>query len=117
MASVRTRKRNARKPVRERASPIVQAIGAGRARIDPSVLGDLLCYLLATRAQYTTQANISLRGIKEPELSRRRGQVEWARTVVQAYDLIAAHLCQTVPIREYDAARDAWLSAQSARPT
>lgn len=88
-----------------KAPPLIQVYPEHRARIDPTVIPDLSCALLTMRRKYERQARMTLSGLKGVDRERRKGQIRWARGVVQAYDLILREMCDTFDLRDLDAVR------------
>lgn len=101
------RRRKAR-PVKTVTAPIVQIMPDNRARLDPSCVSDIACYLLTQRQQYERASQMTLSGLAGVLRERRKGQIAWARAMCEAYDTIVRQLPETVERRALESVRDQW---------
>lgn len=94
-----------------RMAELVQHLPQHRARINPAHLPELVCYIVAIRDEYDKAARMTLHGLKGVQRNRRKGQIDWARTMVRAIDAIIERFGQTVDLRLVDQAREGIASA------
>jgi hypothetical protein len=87
------------------AAPLVQVMSDQMARIDPTVVPQLTCYLLALRERHERQARETLTHRTGRSRAIQQGRIAWAQCMCEALDAIMASLYQTIDLRAYDRAQ------------
>lgn len=98
----------AKRPVARR--PLVQHMGRGRVRIDPTFLPELLCWLVTWREPLERVSRMSIRGLRGARRAKALGMRRWAASALRVVDMVATGATQTGPAREFDEALAAFLA-------
>lgn len=89
-------------------APLVQVLPDQRARIDPSVVPQLTCYLLAIRERYENQSRETLSGKTGRSRQMAQGRIAYAQCMCEAIDALTRTFYEVIDLRAYDRARDEW---------
>lgn len=96
MAKIRDRQRAM--PIRVTPEPtsILQRMPEGKVRIDPSVIGDLACFILTASMRWYNEANQDIRRFEGDQLAAAIERRKYARHCLSAIHQLCGRLSEKV---------------------
>lgn len=104
-----SRKRKpAKRAVTQQPESVIQLMPGGRCRIDPSIVGDLTCWLLCIHAYYDKIARQTWSGMKGTERSARIAHIQYGKNMRLAVQHLIDSLTRTQDVDTFMRNRQEW---------
>jgi hypothetical protein len=89
-------------------SRIVQVMPGRKLRLDPSVIPDLVSWLVCRSARWETVARMTLRGLKGHDRESRKGLIRYAKLALSVVQTLINNSLEQWPIDEHESALRIW---------